>query len=544
MTESSGTLSRALDDAIERFGDGIALVDGEVEYSYTELREGARPHERALLGLGIEKGDRVAVLMPNSVEWFYLLSAIARAGAILVPVNARLRPGEIDTLFRSAQPRVLFMADEFMTNDFLERIGELVPELKDAEPGTWHSDRYPLLEHVVAMGADRLKGMTSREEYLARGDTVPADAVDEAQAAVGARDPLYIFYTSGSTGEPKGVIVPNDAVENLRAYFGALELTSDDRVMIPMPVSYVGGHMMGFLGPLLNGSKAILAHTFDIDESIQLIKEHEVTFFGTSPPVWTQIAHHPAMQDGNLSEVKLAFVAGSASTLEQLQMWSETLGISNFAAGYGMTETLGGATITSPGDPLELVGSTIGKRLPCFEFELRDPDTRHLVAPGAPGELWVRGKILLRYQGMSDEEFAQYVDDEGWFQTGDMLRERPDGYYEYVVRLKEMIKVGGENASAPQVEAELNRHPEIIDTAVIGVPDELRGEVIAAFIQRTEGSALTIEDLQTWCRDRMAPFKVPRHVVWIDDPAEWPRTSAGKTAKPVLRQRYESSVNS
>jgi len=544
MTQSSGTLSNALDEAIERFGDRVALVDGDSAYTYGELRENARPHERALLGLGIEKGDRVAVLMPNSVEWFYLLSAIARAGAVLVPVNARLRPGEIDTLFRSAQPRALFMADEFMTNDFLERIGALVPELVDAEAGTWRSERYPSLEHVVAMGADRLKGMTTRDDYLAGGDTVAVDAVDQAQASVGPRDPLYIFYTSGSTGEPKGVIVPNDAVENLRSYFGALELTEDDRVMVPMPVSYVGGHMMGFLGPLLNGSKAILAHTFDIDESIRLIKQHQVTFYGTSPPVWTQMMHHPTMKDGDLSELKLAFVAGSASTLEQLQMWSEAFGISNFAAGYGMTETLGGATITSPGDPLELVGSTVGKPLSCFEFELRDPDTRHLVEPGLPGELWVRGKILLRYQGMSDEEFAQYVDDEGWFQTGDMLRERPDGYYEYVVRLKEMIKVGGENASAPQVEAELNRHPEIVDTAVIGVPDERRGEVIAAFIQRTEGSELTLEELQAWCKERMAPFKVPRHVVWIDDPEEWPRTAAGKTAKPVLRQRYEGSVTS
>jgi acyl-CoA synthetase (AMP-forming)/AMP-acid ligase II len=139
---------------------------------------------------------------------------------------------------------------------------------------------------------------------------------------------------------------------------------------------------------------------------------------------------------------------------------------------------------------------------------------------------------------MDEAEWRTYIDDEGWFRTGDMLRERPDGYFEYVVRLKEMIKVGGENASAPQVEAELNKHPEIIDSAIVGVPDELRGEAIVAFLQRTEGSTLTPEALRAWCKDRMAPFKVPQHVVWISDADDWPRTAAGKTAKPQLRARF------
>ena len=292
---------------------------------------------------------------------------------MLVPVNNRLRPGEIETLFLSAKPRVLFMSDEFMSNDFLDRIGELVPELADAEPGKWRSARFPFLEQVVAMGDTRLKGMTSREEYLSGGDTVPEGAVTERQAQVDPRDPLYIFYTSGSTGEPKGVIAPNDAVVNLKAYYGALGLTPDDKVMVPMPLSYIGGHFMAFLGPLFNGSMAVIARRFDVDESIELIKEHGITFFGTTPPVFTQMVHHPAMQDDDLSEVKLAFVAGSAFAPAQLEVWREGLGLERFAAGYGMTETLGGCTITAPGDPNDIVGSTIGRPLDCFELELRDP---------------------------------------------------------------------------------------------------------------------------------------------------------------------------
>jgi fatty-acyl-CoA synthase len=282
----------------------------------------------------------------------------------------------------------------------------------------------------------------------------------------------------------------------------------------------------------------VIAHRLDVDESIELIKRYDVTFFGTTPPVYTQMLHHPAMRGDDLSGIKLAFVAGSSFTVDQLKLWSEGLGLRNFAAGYGMTETLGGATVTTPGDTIEVVGTTIGRPLSCFEFELRDPVTRHVVERGTPGELWVRGKIMSRYHGMDDAEWREYVDDEGWFRTGDMLRERPDGYYEYVVRIKDMIKVGGENASAPQVEAELNRHPEIVDSAVIGVPDERRGEAIAAFLQRAEGSRLTAEELRAWCKERMAPFKVPQHVVWIEDPADWPRTVSGKTAKPLLRQRF------
>jgi fatty-acyl-CoA synthase len=430
------------------------------------------------------------------------------------------------------------MADEFMSNDFVERIGALVPELAAAEPGVWRSERFPFLEKVVSMGDNRLPGMITRADFLAAGETVAHDAVAAAQSCVGPRDPLYIFYTSGSTGEPKGVVVPNSAVINLRSYFDALGLTPDDRALVPMPLSYVGGHFMAFLGPLFNGSSAVIAHRFDVDESIELIKRYGVTFFGTTPPVYTQMVHHPAMRGGDLSGIELAFVAGSSFTVDQLKLWSEGLGLRKFAAGYGMTETLGGATVTTPGDPIDVVGTTIGRPLSCFEFELRDAVTRQLVERGTPGELWVRGEIMLRYHGMGEAEWREYVDDEGWFRTGDMLRELPDGYYEYVVRIKDMIKVGGENASAPQVEAELNRHPEIVDSAVIGVPDDRRGEAIVAFLQRAEGSTLTTEELRCWCKERMAPFKVPQHVVWIGDPSDWPRTVSGKTAKPVLRQRF------
>src|SRR4029077_20764174 len=165
--------------------------------------------------------------------------------------------------------------------------------------------------------------------------------------------------TSGSTGDPKGVVVPNSAVANLKSYYDALGLTPDDRVMVPMPLSYVGGHFMAFLGPLFNGSSAVIAHRLDVDESIELIKRYGVTFYGTTPPVYTQMVHHPAMRGDDLSGIKLAFVAGSSFTVDQLKMWSEGLGLRNFAAGYGMTETLGGATVTAPGDPIDIVGTTI-----------------------------------------------------------------------------------------------------------------------------------------------------------------------------------------
>jgi fatty-acyl-CoA synthase len=203
-----------------------------------------------------------------------------------------------------------------------------------------------------------------------------------------------------------------------------------------------------------------------------------------------------------------------------------------------MTETLGGATVTAPGDSLEIVGTTIGRPLPCFEFRLVDPETREDVGPGEPGELWVRGKILLHYHGMPDDEWREYVTPDGWFRTGDVLCLRPDGRYSYVVRIKDMIKVGGENASGPQVEADLKRHPEVVEAAVVGVPDERRGEAILAYVQRADGSMLTDDALREWCKDRMAPFKIPRHVVWIDDATEWPRTVSDKIAKQELRARY------
>ena len=542
MTARPGTLVAAFERVCAERGDHVAVIAQGTATTFSELRRNAEPWARALHALGVGKGDRIGILLPNTIEWLYLDLAAGRAGAVVVPINGRYRPLELDKFLCSADLRVVFAHDSFLTNRYLDRLGEVLPELVGSKPGEWRSARYPSLEHVVAMGSERLPGMLPRESFLAGAERVDPDLVAEAEARVGPRDPGFIFYTSGSTGEPKGVVAPQDSVVNLQAYARAQGMTPDDRMLCPMPLYYIGGHFVSFLTPLLNGSSVVLGQTFDLDEIISLVRAHGVTFFGNVPPTFTQMMHHPALEGTDLSGVRVAFVAGSTFSLAQIQKWSDRLGIRRFMTGFGMTETLGGASCTSPDDPLEIVGTTVGKPIEGFEFRILEPETRERVALGQPGELWVRGRTMLGYHGISASELREYVTPDGWFRTGDLLLERPDGRYAYVARLKDLIKVRGENVSAPQVEAELARHPEIVEAAVVGVADAERGEAVVAYVQRTVGSSLSKQTLRAWCKERMAPHKVPQHVVWIDQPESWPRTPSAKVAKAVLRTSFQREL--
>jgi fatty-acyl-CoA synthase len=542
MSDAPDTLVAAFERVCAERAEHVAVITGGKSLTFRELRANAEPWGRALLALGVKKGDRVGVLLPNVIEWLYLDFAAGCLGAVIVPVNGRYRPGELEKFLRAAELRVLFAHDEFLTNRYLDRLAEVIPELVNAKPGEWRSAKFPSLEHVVAMGETRLPGMLPRERFLACAPTVEAKRLAEQTRRVGPRDPAFIFYTSGSTGEPKGVVAPQDSVVNLRSYARAQGMSVDDRMLCPMPLYYIGGHFVSFLTPLLNGSSVVLGQTFDVDEIVSLVLEHGVTFFGNVPPTFTQIMHHPALEGRDLSGVRAGFVAGSAFTLAQLETWSKRLGIPRFMGGFGMTETLGGASCTSPDDPFEIAGTTVGRPIDGFEFRILDPETREPMPVGQPGELWVRGRIMLGYHGMSKAEYAEYVTPDGWFRTGDLLLERPDGRYTYVARLKDMIKVRGENVSAPQVEAELVRHPEIVEAAVVGVADEQRGEAVVAYVQRGAASTLTKDALRAWCKERMAPHKVPQHFVWIDRAESWPRLPSAKIAKATLRATFEPEI--
>ena len=539
MNVSPDTIVAAFERVVAKRRDEVAIIADGAATTFGELSAGAEPWVRALVALGVGKGDRIGVLLPNTIEWLYLDLAAGTVGAIVVPVNGRYRSAELDKFLRAADLRVLFAHDTFLTNRYLDRLTEVIPELASAKPGEWKAARYPSLEHVIAMGAERLPGMMPRERFLAGAGAVDERRVRAAESHVGPRDPAFIFYTSGSTGEPKGVVAPQDSVVNMRRYARAQGMTADDRMLCPMPLYYIGGHFVSFLTPLLNGSSVVLGQTFDLDEIVTLVKAYDLTFFGHVPPTFTQLMRHPKLEGTDLSSVRVAFVAGSAFSLAQLQGWSKRLGIARFMGGFGMTETLGGASCTSADDPLDIVGTTVGRPIDGFEFRILDPETKAPVPVGQPGELWVRGRTMLGYHGMGEREMRDYVTPDGWFRTGDLLLERPDGRYAYVARLKDLIKVRGENVSAPQVEADLVRHPDVVEAAVVGVADEERGEAVVAYVQRAPGSTLSREALRAWCKGRMAPHKVPQHVVWIDAAESWPRTPSAKIAKATLRATFK-----
>ena len=526
------TVASAYFYVTETFKGRDAFVDrsGNVT-TYDQIVLGTENAVRVLDYLGCKEGDRVALWFCNSPWWAFFEFACSLLGVMIVPLNLRFRAPEVEHALRISRAQYLVMQRSFMTNDLLSRLREVaggaietpmagLPDLKSivlldgpAEPGT-HAYEDLLTEATSSLNLRRLGA-----------DRLPTD-------------PLWMFWTSGTTSAPKGVILDQSAITNVWNWTSMVGYRSDDRVLTTFPYFYVAGNFWCLLGPLLHGAVAVLSTTFSNSELTDLARQEDVTVLSGVPTMLRQLVTSPNFDGEAFRSVRLGFFGGGTMGESDLHMIREKLGYESLVQIYGMTELHGFATSTKPTDSWEITGRTCGTPLPGFTFRIVRPGTSEDVPTGEPGELLVKGRRLVDFCGITPEERAKYFDNHGWFHTGDMLLQRPDGRYEFVARIKDLIKVGGENVSAAEVEQNLRMHVDVREVAVIGIDDELRGETPVAFVERI--GPVDTSELLAWCRTRMAPFKVPTSVLWIET-HEWPRTDSGKIAKYRLVERMKGT---
>jgi fatty-acyl-CoA synthase len=531
------TIGVAFDETVARFPDRDALVvpHQSVRWSYRELQEKVDRCASALLSFGLEPGDRIGIWALNCWEWAVVQFASAKAGLILVNINPAYRLSELEYAINQVGCRALISAARFKTSDYLGMLRTLAPELAEAEPGRLSAHRLPSLELVVQLGEDEEPGMMRFSELMDRGTPVDRERLDTLATELQFDDPINIQFTSGTTGLPKGATLTHHNILN-NAFFvgGAMRLTEEDRICIPVPLYHCFGMVIGNLAAAVRGAAIVLpGEAFEGGAVLKTVSEVGCTALLGVPTMFIAELEHPDFATYDVSSLRTGIMAGSPCPIEVMKRVIDEMHMEEVAIAYGMTETSPASFQTAADDPLERRVGTVGRVHPHVEAKVVDADGR-IVPVGEPGELCTRGYLVMRGYWNDPARTAEAIDEAGWMHSGDLATIDADGYCNIVGRIKDMVIRGGENVYPREIEEFFYGHPKIEEVQVIGVPDERFGEQLCAWIKLHAGEQATAEEMQEYCKGQIAHFKIPHYVKFVDD---FPMTVTGKIQKFVMREQ-------
>jgi fatty-acyl-CoA synthase len=536
----SRTLWQALCDAAAFDPNRDALVaagdDGAVtRLTYAQLLERVRNMSAGLASIGVQRGDRVVLWMTNRLEWVISCFAAVRIGAAVVPINTFLKPPEIAYCIAQSGARHLIMLDSFRKLDMPAMLTEICPEFAEAAPGSLFSQGMPDLRNVVLFqrvgnphpGA---YDWAALEAVGARNSEGWRDVADRMADRVTPEDVIMIKYTSGSTGFPKGVMLQQGGfVANGILHAQRTGMSREDVYFSMMPLFHAGGSIYGLMSMLPQGGTLVFTEAFSIDLAIRLLEEERATIFiGVLGKEVVMEAHERGIA---FPLIHMAHVHNEVAR--------EVLPNARFAfSPYGLTETYGPAAITGPADPEEKWRTTGGRPLPGNEFRVVDPRTGEDVRPNQIGEAWVRGNTMLGYW-KKPEETAKVIDKDGWLHSEDLVSIDEEGFITYRGRIKLMAKVGGENVSLEEVENVVASHEAITHCAAVGVADARKVEAVRVYVVKRGDLEITAEELGDWLKPRLAHFKMPREIVFVDD---LPRLGSAKLDRLTLAEWAKQDV--
>lgn len=519
---------------VNRYSNREAIrFDGHA-WTYEELFERGERIAAALLDHGVAKGDRVCIWMPNCMEWLAVDVAIARAGAVLVPLNTRYTAEEVQYILKFAEVNTLFMVGRFHKIDYTEILLKICPQLAHTRPGKLDCANLPNLKNVVCLGEDKPNGAYSWDEFVASsGDTGLERNLSDRQRSIGPDDPAKVFFTSGTTSFPKGAVLSQQLWKNMNAVAERIQIQADDRVLVATPMFYILGNLQLVLSPLLKGAAVHPVERFDPALIFRTVQQDRCTILDGVPTMYQALLESKDLERFDLTSLRTGRVGGAPISLALVKEIIQRLHIPELHAIYGLTECTGVSMATHKGDPPEVLAETVGTPLADTVVKVVDPDSGRERSQGESGELWIKGHMVTRGYYKQPQETGKVLTD-GWFHTGDLMRGRPDGYYEFVGRSKDLIKRGGENVSPPEIEACIVRHPAVDHVEVLGIPDAKYGEVGVAFVKLKEGANTSEADILDFCSGRLARFKIPAHVLFVQG---FPQTATGKIQKFRLREQ-------
>jgi fatty-acyl-CoA synthase len=506
------TISQALARTASRFPDreGLVVCHQQVRLTWRELDRETTRVARGLAGLGLHPGERIGVWASNCVEWILLQYASSRAGVILVNVNPAYRSHDLRYVLRKSRIRALFLHER----DARANYREILREARDG-------DALPM-DHEIWLGDPSWTAM------LDRGTDIP-----EHQSGPG--DVVNIQYTSGTTGSPKGVMLTNRGLLNNGMAIGLkLACSQDDRICSPVPLYHCFGSVIGSMVCLVNGATLILPSAqFDALATLEAVhRERATTLYGV-PTMYIAELEHAEFPRFDFSALRKGVMSGAPCPIELMKRAAQKMHIERMTIPYGQTESSPVITMSSVNDSFEMRVSTIGSALANTEVQIVDPETGKRLPHGAQGELCTRGYLVMEGYDADPEGTAAVIDSEGWLHTGDLAVMRPDGYFSFKGRAKETIIRGGENIYPREVEDFLHTNPKIADVYVVGIPDAKLGETVLAWVQLKNGEEATPEEIRDFCRGKIAYFKIPQYVRFVDS---FPMTVSKKVQKFLIRE--------
>jgi fatty-acyl-CoA synthase len=522
--------------------EAVVSLPQDRRMTYREL---AREVDRVALGLaelGFGSGDRVGVWSTNNIEWLVLQMATARCGIVLVDLNPAYRSAELEYALRKSEVQGLVTIPCFRSSRYLEMLGEIVPELHGASPGHLTSDALPQLRRVVVYdpGDPRsteraLPGLTLWGELLAAGDKADPDLLSRIEERLDPDDPINIQYTSGTTGFPKAVVLSHHNILN-NAWFAAraLRFSEKDRLCVPVPFYHCFGMVLANLLCLSVGACVVIpVEHFEPLAVLRAIEKERCTALHGVPTMFVSELEHPEFGQVDLSTLRTGIMAGAPCPPVLMKKVMEDMHCAEILIGYGQTEASPLTHLTEPQDSLERRTETVGRNLPHQEVKIVDPEDGRTLPLGAVGEICFRGYHVMRGYYADPQATASAIDPRGWLHSGDLGTMDAEGYVRITGRLKDMIIRGGENIYPAEIERVLSGHPKVAQAGVIGIPDEFYGEQVMAWIQLHTGETVTEEEIRSYCRDRLAHFKVPAVIRFVE---AFPMTVTGKLQKFRMRE--------
>jgi len=530
------TMGGLLKDTARRFPDHDALVypDRGLRHTYREFDALTDRVARGLLALGVKKGDHVAIWATNVPEWVVLQFATAKVGAVLVTVNTNYKSTELEYVLGQSDATTLFLVRGFKDTDYVETVNAVAPELKDARIGELRSDSLPYLKNVVFLGEDAPAGMLPFAEIERMGREISDEELAAVAASLDEHEVINMQYTSGTTGFPKGVMLTHHNIINNGYNIGkCMKFSEADRLCIPVPFFHCFGCVLGVLACVTHGAAMVPVEAFNPELVLKTIEAEKCTAVHGVPTMFIAELEHPTFRSWDLSSLRSGIMAGSPCPIEVMKRVIRDMNCSEITIAYGQTESSPVITQTRTDDPIELRVSTVGRALPDVEVKIVDIETGASLPPGKQGELCTRGYLVMKGYYKMEEETARAIDADGWLHTGDLAVMDENGYCKITGRIKNMIIRGGENIYPREIEEFLYTHPKVSDVQVYGVPDVRYGEQVMAAVKLKDGVECGEEEIREFCRGRIANYKVPCYVKFVD---EYPMTASGKIQKFKLRE--------